>query len=668
MDYNEALFAQYTPYLQWLSEQKQQDSDTELGEQICILPFSSCMEQAGMVADIKQVESDKIYIFIKRDGRMEAHAPAEIVQTFALHPNAALVYADEDYFGTLRELYGIEEERFAVPILERYRDAGTGLYRGAPWFKPDFSPDTLRSFFYIGGIFALKGAVLRCVWNSGKSLYELVAAVSELSGLGRKKEIIHLPKVLYTNLRLSDREELAGAGALPEESQPLKKQPLVSVIIPSKNHSDILGRCLRTLTARTEAVLYELIIVDNGSDASEKARLEQLFASLRESRPGLRLTWLYEESSFNFSKMCNQGARAAGGAYLLFLNDDIEVVRPDWMQNMLQSARQRHVGAVGAKLWYPDTDAGQTQYHTIQHAGITNMGIGPAHKLGGMEDKGNLYHGHNIVTYNMLAVTAACLLVARDKFELAGGFDEELAVAYNDVSLCFRLCENGFFNVLRNDAVLYHHESLSRGQDTSTEKQKRLKRELERLYEKHPQFRGKDPFYSPNLVQWKKDVRYQAGYLYDCDKPVRPKRMGERAVKALPREHVHPYVKKLTGENLLMLSIDGIVSDAQVVITGWHVLRRHDNALVTGKLLLRNINNGSDIYALPIYPQLREDVAELFRQETGRNRTTHTELSGIQVIFNRASLPEGSYEVGILIKKSRRYIKWSRQLLECYRE
>ncbi|MCM1182349.1 MAG: glycosyltransferase family 2 protein [Roseburia sp.] len=668
MNYQEALFAQYTPYLQWLSEQRQQEDGTETGERVRILPFSSCMEPAGTLADGSRAEADDIYIFINRDGRMEAHAPAEIARAFARHPEAALVYADEDYFGTLRELYGIEEERFDASILERYQDAGTGLYRGAPWFKPDFSPDTLRSFFYIGGIFAIRGAVLRRVWQPEKSLYELVTAIAELAGFGRRMEIIHLPQVLYTNLRLSDSGTLAGAGALSEKTELSAAKDTVSVIIPSRNHSGVLERCLRTLTAGTEAVSYELIIVDNGSDAPERARLERLFDELRESRAGLCLTYLYEESPFNFSRMCNQGARRAAGDYLLFLNDDIEVIRPDWLTNMLQSARQRHVGAVGAKLLYPDREGGAARYHTIQHVGITNMAIGPAHKLGGMEDKGCLYHGHNLVTYDMLAVTAACLLIARDKFELAGGFDEELAIAYNDVSLCFRLYENGLFNVLRNDAALYHHESLSRGQDTSPEKQERLKRELERLYKKHPQLKGKDPFYSPHLVQWKKDVRYCTGYLYDCDRPVTPKRLSGRAVRALPREHTQPYVRKLTGESLVMLSIDDIVSDTQVVITGWYALRRHDNALVDGRLLLRDINNNSNVYVLPIHPQLREDVPELFRQETGRRRTIHMELSGIQVIFNRTDLPEGCYEVGILIKKSRCYIKWSGQPVECRRQ
>lgn len=696
MDYQETLFAQYTPYLQWLKEQRpgaeQQDNDTELGKRVCVLPFSSCMDPVGALADVQRIEEARIYIFANRGGRMAAHAPAQLAQAFARHADAVLVYTDEDYLGTLRMLYGIEEERFAASFLAGWRDEETGLYRGAPWFKPDFSPDTLRSFFYIGGLFALRGVVLRRVWRPQRSLYETVAAAVALCGQGRDRGVVHLPQVLFTNRRLAASRELPGRGALAPDTEPDTAKRLVSVIIPSKNNSSVLERCLRTLTACTTAVLYELIIVDNGSCDEEKRRLQRLFDALGTDRPALALTYLYEESPFNFSAMCNRGARAAKGEYLLFLNDDMEIVRPGWLHSMLGAACQAHVGAVGAKLWYPDGDTGGTGIHRLQHAGITNMGIGPAHKLSGMMDEGNLYHGHNIVTYNMLAVTGACLLVAREKFDLAGGFDEELAVAYNDVSLCFRLYELGFFNVVCNDAALFHHESLSRGQDTSPQKQKRLQQELDRLYKKHPQLKGRDPFYSPNLVQWKKDVQYHTGYLYACDKPVQARRMDAGAVRALPRAHQNPYIRRLTGENLSMLSIDSVMSidsiasvddvvsvegasadyisareepasGRLIVVTGWYVLRGHDNASVTKALLLRNINNMSDIYELPIHPLLREDVSELFRQETGKRATRNTELSGIQVIFNGGEIPAGSYEIGVLAKKNRSYIIWSGQTL-----
>lgn len=666
MDYKKELFAQYTPYLQWLHEQEIQEKSMELGKPGCMLPFSSCMEAVGDIIEAEAIEPDRIYIFANKDGRLVKNAEGKITDVFKINSKTALVYADEDYLGTFNELYGIEEELFEDALLDSCRDDVTGLFRGAPWFKPDFSPDTLHSFFYIGNIFALRGEVLKAVWQPRLSLYELVVRVVNIPALDVRTDIVHLSNVLFTNNTITASKELPGFGLLNHVHGNAVDERLVSIIIPSRNHSEILGRCLRSLTACTEDINYELIIVDNGSSDKEKICINQIFEELREKNRNLQVTYLYKEQAFNFSAMCNQGAQEAKGTHLLFLNDDIEIIKPDWLKNMLALAGLSHVGAVGAKLYYParhDT-VNEDGCYFIQHAGITNMGIGPAHKLGGMKDKGNLYHGHNLANYNMLAVTAACLLIKRDRFDLVGGFDEELAVAYNDVELCFKLYEAGFYNVLRNDAVLIHHESLSRGQDTSPEKQQRLKQEKQRLYEKHPDLRGKDPFYNPNLVQWKKDTEYNSSYLYACDRAVASTKLDDKAVKALPKEHTSQYIKKLTGEARLMLSIDSVEIEDMVTVKGWCVLREQDNSFVEKRLLLRNINNSSDIYELPIYPQLRTDVEALFQNSTERIPTINTALSGIQVLFEKINLPEGCYEIGVLTKNNKRYIKWSGQCFE----
>ena len=149
---------------------------------------------------------------------------------------------------------------------------------------------------------------------------------------------------------------------------------------------------------------------------------------------------------------------------------------------------------MGARLYYPDD--------TIQHAGVVNLPIGPAHCLYGGSDSFNYYYGRNLLEYDFSSVTGACLMLDRKKFDEAGGFDEGFPVAYNDVSLCFRLVELGYYNVVRNDVVLIHHESVSRGLDrASAEKEERRSREMQRLYEKHPMFKGGyDPCYNPNLV------------------------------------------------------------------------------------------------------------------------------------------------------------------------
>ena len=140
------------------------------------------------------------------------------------------------------------------------------------------------------------------------------------------------------------------------------------------------------------------------------------------------------------------------------MNDDIEIIEESWLDRMVGQALQPHTGAVGARLWYAGSER-------IQHAGITNLPIGPSHKLITFLDDRDYYYGHNRVSYDMAGVTGACLLVAKDRYEQVGGMDETMAVSYNDVDLCFKLLEAGYYNVLRNDAVLYHHESLSRGLD-----------------------------------------------------------------------------------------------------------------------------------------------------------------------------------------------------------
>jgi glycosyltransferase involved in cell wall biosynthesis len=393
---------------------------------------------------------------------------------------------------------------------------------------------------------------------------------------------------------------------------------------------------------------YEIIVVDNGSCENQKNDIEKL-------RDSYKFKYLYENKEFNFSKMCNMGADAAKGDYLLFLNDDIEVLDSIWLDNMLQSAIKNHVGAVGAKLLYPD--------YKLQHVGITNMGVGPVHKTG-------TYHGHDKANYNMLAVTGACLMIRRALFEKIGGFDETFPIAYNDVELCFRLYKAGYYNVVRNDSVLIHHESLSRGQDTSPEKKRRLIGEKHRLYEKHPDMRAYDPFYSPNLVQWKWDSEYNENILYGYDKKITPVILRPNDIKKLPKAHENKYIKKLTGENLIMFNIDGIDDIADIenmydkdmlLIRGWVVLRDRDNSDKKCKkqLLLKSVTDGNSIYAINIIPKQRLDVAALFD-----DKTKNAANSGINVFFEKKDIPKGQYIIGVLLENNRRYIKWSTETIE----
>lgn len=680
MDYQKELFAQHTPYLQWLREREPVTGGdgTDTGKPIDVFPFSSCEDS---VEDILggSADRERIYLFVNADGVLREGACARIAQAFSAHGDAAVVYADEDYFGTLAELYQIEERMFDKEVLEAFREPSNGLFRGDAWFKPDFSPDTLNAFFYIGNIFAIDGCYLKEITDAYGMELPLCALVRELSRRAVAQDgdicaghlhgsgvFVHIPKVLYTNNRLSAKEELGGFvqdrienGEAQRIGGKTAKLGKLSVIIPSKDNFELLRRCVESFVACAKEVDYELIVVDNGSTDENRTRTASFLTAYHAQ-------YLYEKMEFHFSKMCNLGARAATGAYLLFLNDDIEVGEAQqdgrWLHQMMCYAAMAHVGAVGIKLHYPNGNL-------IQHAGITNMGIGPAHKLGGMPDEGNLYHGHNLADCDMLAVTAACLMVSREKVEQAGLFDEGFAVAYNDVELCFRLYQMGLYNVQVNSAFLIHHESVSRGADTAPEKQERLLREKRKLYEKHAwamsETGGFDPFYSPNLVQWEKDAAYHVNYQYPCDKVVELEPLTGEAYQGfltcLRREerrlkieqtnvHIAKLYNKLTGANCHMYNLDSIAQENGIVtVTGWHVLRRQDNAGLVKMLCIYDQNSA---YGASLSPKLRRDVEALFAD--GADCTKNTALSGICLKFDARLLPSGHYHIGIVVGQGRK--------------
>ncbi|MDE6919938.1 MAG: glycosyltransferase, partial [Lachnospiraceae bacterium] len=370
--YEQELFAQRTPYLQWLKQQEttldrqygQQLEQGALGKQIHTLPFSSCMDHMDDVGHARdhsfaEFEGDRIYLFAKDAGRLSPYAEAVFAKAFLEDADVVLAYADEDYSGSLRELYGIREED---------RQSGA-RYRGAPWFKPGFSPDTLASFFYVGSVFAVRGdQILEMTGKYGSdiSLHELVYRIF-MEALDRRRQgrtcgIAHLPYTLYTSDSLADKDRTDGDGKIrllyrAEERCTGADNDKISIVIPSKDNADVLQKCLETLVQHTHYGCYEIIVVDNGSSPEQRARISHVIETLKTRKRGLVVHYLYRERAFNFSAMCNAGARQASGAYLLFLNDDIEILGGadggQWLDRMLAYGRKSHVGAVGAKLYYP---------------------------------------------------------------------------------------------------------------------------------------------------------------------------------------------------------------------------------------------------------------------------------------------------------------------------
>ena len=685
--YEKSLFEQQTPYLQWLKARKSAQTiewNDKKGKQIRKLPFFSCEDRLEVVVNesVETLHDTDFVLFYGAKGFLEKNAEYFFAEYFEKHENVVIAYADEDFLGGLQEVYGEHVQETEQAFV--YRFGGTPYYRGKPWFKPDYSPDTLHSFFYLGNIFAVRGAVLADFLeeNGEQSIYEMVLGIVE-----KTRYAGHIAEVLFTNeVKMQEgaigedkngvayiKNEMLISNVLTKEKTMLlckqkNDNSLISIVIPSKDNSNILKRCLLTLVEFTDYPYYEIILVDNGSSQQELMCIRELITQAQEDydlkwadddepKPPLSIQHIYQKAEFNFSKMCNVGARAAKGEQLLFLNDDMEIIDSSWLRKMKEQACMTHVGAVGAKLYYPKDE--ESKAYRIQHVGITNMGIGPAHKLAGMEDKGDLYHGHNRHAYNMLAVTAACLMVRKELFWETGGFDEELAVAYNDVELCFKLYERGYYNVQRNDVILLHHESLSRGQDTGSEKKARLEREKDLLYKKHPLLKGKDPFYSEHLVQWKKDVTYSCNYLYPYDKVSEPRLLSEAEKEKLPKEHQNKYIRKLTGESLSMFEIDSVEvadTDGTALIQGWYVMREHDNAEQEKALLLENTET-HDTYEVVIYPKLRYDVEMLFWKETENvsRCTKNTALSGIHCVIDKNMLISGSYRIGIVTSTK----KWS---------
>ncbi|MBQ8813879.1 MAG: glycosyltransferase [Lachnospiraceae bacterium] len=394
-----------------------------------------------------------------------------------------------------------------------------GKIRHLPFFKPDWSPDLFLNMMYTNHLAAYRASIVKAVGGlrtayNGSQDYDFTLRFMERSD---NKRVGHIPRVLYhwrerkesvayamtsknyaSEAAKHAKEDYIRRNGIPAYLEYIDGmsqhriiyevvgEPLVSIIIPSRDHPDILRQCIESIRKYTSYGHYELIVVDNGSLGVNRQIIEQYLQSV-----GAK--YIYEQAAFNFSRMCNQGAACAEGEYLLFLNDDIEIFQPQWLERMLGHAQQAHVGAVGAKLFYPLSTR-------IQHAGISNPKNGPMHSFMTLDDQTPYYFGWNRVDEDCIAVTGACLLLERTKFKAVGGFDEDLPVAYNDVKLCFELHRKGYYNVIRNDVVAYHHESLSRGGDMlDDQKLLRLSRERAELFSDFAELKDCDPYLNKNL-------------------------------------------------------------------------------------------------------------------------------------------------------------------------
>lgn len=450
-------------------------------------------------ACIRMATGEYIALF-DHDDLLHPSALYEVMRAICEH-GADFIYTDENTFS------------------EEPRDAYN------PHFKPDFSPDTLRSYNYICHLSAFSRELLDSVGYfrseyDGSQDYDLILRLTE-----KAKKVFHIRKILYY-WRAHKNSVAQDVGAKPYTVTAAKKalaahlercglkgevldssvpttyhikyeidgNPLISVIIPNKDHTDDLNICLKSLYEKSSYKNFEVIIVENNS--TEKETFEY-YEALTQKHGNIKIvTW---DGNFNYSAINNFGVSYAKGEYILLLNNDVEIINGSCLEEMLMFAQRKDVGAVGAKLYYSDD--------TVQHAGVI-LGLGGtaghAHKHFGRSHPG--YMARASIAQNLSACTAACLMMRRDVFDEVGGLDESFEVAFNDVDLCMKIRKKGYLVVFTPYAELYHYESKSRGNDSTPEKLERFRGEINRFKEKwKKQLDDGDPYYNPNLTLTRDD-------------------------------------------------------------------------------------------------------------------------------------------------------------------
>lgn len=395
-----------------------------------------------------------------------------------------------------------------------------------PHFKPDLNIDLLRANNYITHFLVVKKTLAEKIGGirkdyDGAQDFDFVLRLTE-----QAKTVIHIPKILY-HWRVHELSTAGGGGskdyaldagkravedhlkrqgieACVETTKyfgfyrtryALKEEPLVSIIIPNKDEKETLEKCLKAIE-KTAYSNYEVIIVENNS---QKQETFDYYKQLESDKVKV----VYYPDKFNYSKLNNFGVKYAGGSYYVLMNNDIEVLHEDWLEKMLSNCTRPEVGIVGAKLYYPD--------NTIQHAGLvvgvggSLRGIGANLFAGMKKERGGYMHKANL-QLNYSAVTAALLMVKKEVYEQVGGFEEALAVAFNDVDFCLKVREQNYLVVYDPEVEAYHYESKSRGAEDSPEKAARFQSEIEFMRERWKKILCEgDPYYNINFSRMRAD-------------------------------------------------------------------------------------------------------------------------------------------------------------------
>lgn len=372
-----------------------------------------------------------------------------------------------------------------------------------PYFKSDWSPDTILSNNYICHLTTFSKKLLDEIGGGERSEfdgaqdYDLILRLTE-----KAHKIYHIPKILYhwriipgsTSDTISAKPKAVDAGKRALEDALKRRKikgtvdssnddgtyivsyeidnPLISIIIPTRDYADILETCLKSIYKKSTYKNYEIIVVDNGS---EKQETLDLFEKYKKEHDNFRVLRL--DCEFNYSYLNNEAVKIAKGEYILLLNNDTEVITKDWLEKMLMYASRPHIGTVGVKLLYPD--------NTIQHGGLI-LGINgiASHAYINADRHFKGEFGRLEVPFNYDGTTAACLMISKKKYEEVGGLEEELKANFNDVDFNIKVLEKGYYNIFVPQAELYHYESKSRGLDLDKKKLEQTKQETEYMLKK----------------------------------------------------------------------------------------------------------------------------------------------------------------------------------------
>ncbi|MFO1405028.1 MAG: glycosyltransferase family 2 protein [Azonexus sp.] len=419
-----------------------------------------CGQDAGEIA------ADDWVMLLKPGDQLAAHALLWFACEIRKHPDAVLIYADDDEIETGR--------------------------RCRPRFKPDWSLTQLRATDYIGRAAVINGGALMAAGglrpeNLAGDTWELLLRVGERAA----DHVRHIPAVL---LHRDAKEERKSPIMIRRVRYPLPElAPLVSIVIPTRDAVGLLRQCVTSVLAKTTYPHFEIVIVDN------RSRDPAALAYISEIARWPKVRVLRYDKPFNYSAINNFAATQVAGEVLCLLNNDTEVISPDWLEEMVSHLCQERVGVVGAKLYYPDG--------RVQHGGDV---VGPGgcanhlHQFIARDDPG--YCHRAVVAQELSAVTAACMVTWRALYQQLGGLDEKhLPVAFNDVDYCLRVRQSGYKIVWTPHAELYHHESVSRGKDQSAKRKKVARQEVAYMRRRWNQELKADPFYNPNFSYLRAD-------------------------------------------------------------------------------------------------------------------------------------------------------------------